>query len=31
VATWSQTKGWEYMAETLVALGFERLKTPWGD
>src|SRR2546421_6753099 len=24
VATWSQTKGWEYMAETLVALGFER-------
>jgi aminoglycoside phosphotransferase (APT) family kinase protein len=31
VATWSQTKGWEYMAETLVALGFERLKTPWGE
>jgi aminoglycoside phosphotransferase (APT) family kinase protein len=30
VATWSQTKGWEYMAETLIALGFERLKTPWG-
>lgn len=31
VATWSQMKGWEYMAETLVALGFERLKTRWGD
>jgi hypothetical protein len=31
VAMWSQTKGWEYMAETLVAIGYERLKTRWGD
>jgi aminoglycoside phosphotransferase (APT) family kinase protein len=30
VVTWSQTTSWEYTAETLVALGYERLKTPWG-
>ena len=31
VATWAQTRGWDYMAETLVAIAFERLKTRWGD
>jgi aminoglycoside phosphotransferase (APT) family kinase protein len=31
VVTWSQTTNWEYTAETLVALAYERLKTRWGD
>lgn len=31
VVTWSQTTNWEYTAQTLVALAFERLKTPWGE
>ena len=29
VVTWSQARNWEHTAETLVALGFERLKTRW--
>jgi hypothetical protein len=28
---WSQPKNWEYTAETLVAMSYERLKTPWGE
>jgi Phosphotransferase enzyme family len=31
VVMWSQPKNWEYTAETLVALAYERLKTPWGE
>jgi aminoglycoside phosphotransferase (APT) family kinase protein len=31
VVTWSQARNWEHTAETLVALAFERLKTPWGE
>lgn len=31
VVTWSQTTNWEHTAQTLVALAYERLKTPWGD
>jgi len=31
VVTWSQTTNWEYTAETLVALAYERLKTRWGE
>lgn len=31
VVMWGQSKGWQYTAETLVALGFERLKTRWGE
>jgi hypothetical protein len=31
VVIWSRPRNWQYTAETLVALGFERLKTPWGD
>jgi aminoglycoside phosphotransferase (APT) family kinase protein len=31
VVTWSQSKGWEYTAQTLIALAYERLKTRWGE
>ncbi len=31
VVMWSQSGDWQYAAETLVALAFERLKTPWGE
>jgi aminoglycoside phosphotransferase (APT) family kinase protein len=31
VVAWSQPRNWEHTAETLVAMGFERLKTPWGE
>ncbi len=31
VVMWSQPKNWEYTAETLVAMSYERLKTPWGE
>jgi aminoglycoside phosphotransferase (APT) family kinase protein len=31
VVLWSQPRNWEYTLETLVALGFERLKTRWGE
>jgi aminoglycoside phosphotransferase (APT) family kinase protein len=31
VATWGQPRNWEYIAETMVALAYERLKTPWGE
>jgi aminoglycoside phosphotransferase (APT) family kinase protein len=31
VVMWSQPRGWEYTAETLLALSYERLKTRWGE
>jgi aminoglycoside phosphotransferase (APT) family kinase protein len=31
VVAWSQPRNWEHTAETLVAMGFERLKTRWGE
>jgi aminoglycoside phosphotransferase (APT) family kinase protein len=31
VVTWSQTRNWEYTAQTLVALAYERLKARWGE
>jgi hypothetical protein len=31
VVMWSQSRGWRYTAETMIALGFERLKTRWGE
>jgi len=31
VVVWSQPRNWQYTAETLVALAYERLKTPWGE
>lgn len=31
VVTWSQSRGWEYTARTMIALAHERLKTPWGE
>ena len=31
VLTWSQGRNFQYMAETLTALGFEQLKTSWGE
>jgi len=31
VVTWSQSRNWEYTAQTLIALAYERLKTRWGD
>lgn len=31
VLTWSQGRNFQYMAETLTALGFEQLKTRWGE
>jgi hypothetical protein len=31
VVTWSQARNYQYMAETLTALGYEQLKTRWGE
>jgi aminoglycoside phosphotransferase (APT) family kinase protein len=31
VVLWSQPRNWQYTAETLIALAFERLKTRWGE
>lgn len=31
VVTWSQSRNWEYMAQTLIALSYEQLKGRWGD
>jgi hypothetical protein len=31
VVMWSAPRNWEHIAETLVALAYERLKTPWGE
>jgi len=31
VVTWSQAHNYQYMAETLTALGYEQLKTRWGE
>jgi aminoglycoside phosphotransferase (APT) family kinase protein len=31
VVMWSQSRGWQYTAETMIALGFERLKTRWNE
>lgn len=31
VVTWGQSRNYQYMAETLTALGYEQLKTPWGE
>jgi len=31
VVMWSQPRNWQYTAETLLALSYERLKTPWGE
>ena len=31
VLTWSQSRNWDYTAQTLIALAYERLKTPWGE
>jgi len=31
VVMWSQTRNWDYTAQTLISLGYERLKTPWGE
>lgn len=31
VVTWAQNRNFQYMAETLTALGYEQLKTPWGE
>jgi Phosphotransferase enzyme family len=31
VVIWSQPTNWRYTAETLIALAYERLKTPWGE
>jgi len=31
VVTWAQSRNYQYMAETLIALGYEQLKTRWGD
>lgn len=31
VVMWSQTRNWDYTAQTLIALAYERLKTRWGE
>jgi hypothetical protein len=31
VVTWAQSRNWEYMAQTLIALSYERLKGRWGE
>jgi aminoglycoside phosphotransferase (APT) family kinase protein len=31
VVTWSQSRNWDYTAQTLIALAYERLKTRWGE
>jgi hypothetical protein len=31
VVTWTQGRNWEYTAQTLIALSYEKLKTRWGE
>jgi hypothetical protein len=31
VVMWSQGRNWDYTAQTLIALAYERLKTRWGE
>src|SRR5579864_8193973 len=31
VVTWTQGRNWEYTAETLIALSYEKLKSRWGE
>ncbi|HYM50833.1 MAG TPA: hypothetical protein VET65_09730 [Candidatus Limnocylindrales bacterium] len=31
VVTWAQSRNWEYTAQTMIALAYERLKTRWGE
>ena len=31
VVTWAQSRNWDYTAQTLIALAYERLKTRWGE
>src|SRR2546421_9158777 len=31
VVTWAQSRNYQYMAETLIALGYEQLKTRWDE
>lgn len=31
VVTWTQGRNWDYTAETLIALSYERLKSRWGE
>ncbi len=31
VVTWTQGRNWDYTAQTLIALSYERLKTRWGE
>lgn len=31
VVTWAQSRNWEYTAQTLLSMAFERLKTRWGE
>ena len=31
VVTWNQGRNWEYTAQTLIALSYEKLKTRWGE
>lgn len=31
VVMWAQTRNWDYTAQTMIALAYERLKTPWGE
>lgn len=31
VVMWGRPRNWEYMARTLIALAYERLKTRWGE
>ena len=31
IVTWSQPRGWEYTAQTLISLSYEKLKTRWGE
>jgi aminoglycoside phosphotransferase (APT) family kinase protein len=31
VVMWSQTRNWDYTAQTLISLAYERLKTRWGE
>ena len=31
VVTWTQGRNWDYTAQTLISLSYERLKTRWGE
>jgi aminoglycoside phosphotransferase (APT) family kinase protein len=31
VVTWTQGRNWEYTADTLIALSYEKLKSRWGE